>query len=443
MDAHKKVVWKEGMFIAPQHFQQQDRFVQNYVRQNVDTLSHFAPFFGLTELSINTDLLKIGKLAITHCSGIFPDGTQFNTVKEVAINIPVGTVDNTIYLALPLALQGNNDYCEDESGTSRYVTKSINVFDSATHENTSLEVDVARLNVQLLSDHDDHSGHSLIPVARILECTEAGEVILDRAFIAACLHYGASRYLTDKVKETHALLVSRTQNLFKRIQAGQSQKSDQSLMLDYLWLQTLNSWMPWFDLTSQNERYSTYDLYVHLNRFRAELMALSPELAPEASALKVDKLYSNFSPLFADLRNLLTLVQQDSVIEFTWDTALFEKRRLLRTIIKDPLSVQSRRFVLSVTSSLSAGELSDTFIAAAKLSSNTRIVELVRNSLSGISLTALPVAPSELKPVQGTTYFELNTSDPMWQEMLTMRDALALHVDTRVPDLEVHLYALR
>jgi type VI secretion system protein ImpJ len=139
----------------------------------------------------------------------------------------------------------------------------------------------------------------------------------------------------------------------------------------------------------------------------------------------------------------LTLVQQDSVIEFTWDTALFEKRRLLRTIIKDPLSVQSRRFVLSVTSSLSAGELSETFIAAAKLSSNTRIVELVRNSLSGISLTALPVAPSELKPVQGTTYFELNTSDPMWQEMLTMRDALALHVDTRVPDLEVHLYALR
>ena len=59
MDAFKKVVWQEGMFIAPQHFQQQDRFVQDYVRQNVEMLAGFSPFYGVTELTINHELLKI------------------------------------------------------------------------------------------------------------------------------------------------------------------------------------------------------------------------------------------------------------------------------------------------------------------------------------------------------------------------------------------------
>ncbi|MEF1304115.1 type VI secretion system baseplate subunit TssK, partial [Vibrio owensii] len=68
---------------------------------------------------------------------------------------------------------------------------------------------------------------------------------------------------------------------------------------------------------------------------------------------------------------------------------------------------------------------------------------IVRNALSGVQLTPLPVAPSELKPMQGTAYFEVDTSDRNWLEMIENRDALALHVDTRVGDLEVMLYALR
>lgn len=140
---------------------------------------------------------------------------------------------------------------------------------------------------------------------------------------------------------------------------------------------------------------------------------------------------------------MLTLVQQDSVIEFEFDTSLFERRRLLRTLVKDGHNLSDRRFVLSARSNISSTELNELFPAAAKLSSNNKIVEIVRNALSGVQLTPLPVAPSELKPMQGTAYFEVDTSDRNWLEMIENRDALALHVDTRVGDLEVMLYALR
>ena len=140
---------------------------------------------------------------------------------------------------------------------------------------------------------------------------------------------------------------------------------------------------------------------------------------------------------------MLTLVQQDSVIEFNWDSSLFERRRLLRTLIKDTASVSNRRFVLAVKSNISSAELNELFPVSAKLGNNARIVELVRNSLSGIALSPLPVAPSELKPMQGVSYFEVDTSDRMWLEMLENRDAIAMHVDTRISELEVMLYALR
>ncbi|WP_045498703.1 type VI secretion system baseplate subunit TssK [Vibrio hyugaensis] len=404
MDAYKKVVWQEGMFIAPQHFQQQDRYTQNYVRQNVETLAGYAPYYGVTDLVINHDLLKIGKLSVSSSAGLFPDGTHFELKREVARDVPHGTIEKMAYLALPVSLQGNNDYANDESEQSRYLTRTINVFDTSTSENASVEVDVAQLNIAIKLEGEDTSGFTLIPFAKILECSETGEVMLDRSFIPACLHYGASQLLVERLKEIHALTSNRATSLLKRIQAGQGQKSPQSMMQDYLWLQTLNTWLPWFDF---------------------------------------HRLYDCFNPLFSNLRNMLTLVQQDSVIEFAFDTSLFERRRLLRTLVKDGHNLSDRRFVLSVRSNVSSTELNELFPAAAKLSSNNKIVEIVRNALSGVQLTPLPVAPSELKPMQGTAYFEVDTSDRNWLEMIENRDALALHVDTRVGDLEVMLYALR
>ncbi|EGA70437.1 hypothetical protein VISI1226_00190 [Vibrio sinaloensis DSM 21326] len=443
MDAFKKVVWQEGMFIAPQHFQQQDRYVQNYVRQNVETLAGFAPFYGVTELTINHELLKIGKLSIASSAGVFPDGTQFEMQHEVARNITAGTIETVVYLALPISLQGNNDYGEEKSDQGRYLTRSINVFDTSTSENASVELDVAHLNISIKLEGEDTSGFTLIPVAKVLECSESGEVILDRAFIPASLHYGASVLLVERLKEIHALTANRASSLLQRIQAGQGQKSPQSMMQDYLWLQTLNTWLPWFDLSIANPKLQTHQLYGELRKFEAQVMALTPAIPEPCKPLQYNKLYQSFNPLFSSLRNMLTLVQQDSVLEYAWDSSLFEKRRLLRTLIKDTASVTNRRFVLSVKSSISSNELNEVFPIAAKLGNNARIVEIVRNGLSGITLSPLPVAPSELKPMQGVSYFEIDTTDRMWLEMLENRDAIALHVDTRIADLDVMLYALR
>ncbi len=87
------------------------------------------------------------------------------------------------------------------SKLSRYLTRTINVFDTSTSENASVEVDVAQLNIAIKLEGEDTSGFTLIPFAKVLECSETGEVMLDRSFIPACLHYGASQLLVERLKE--------------------------------------------------------------------------------------------------------------------------------------------------------------------------------------------------------------------------------------------------
>lgn len=70
------MIWQEGLFALPQHFQQQQRHCEYLLTRRLDALGDF--FWGFTELSINTELLAQGKIMIDRAAGCMPDGTVFS-----------------------------------------------------------------------------------------------------------------------------------------------------------------------------------------------------------------------------------------------------------------------------------------------------------------------------------------------------------------------------
>lgn len=441
MELIKQVVWKEGIFISPQHFQQQALHTKSYI-QNYTSTAGYAEHYGLSDITVNTDLLKIGKIAVTFCNGLFPDGHYFLLDEEIVIDVPEDAVKKTVYLSLPLALQGAPAYGQKSSQATRYLCQSITSYNNASNESDSVEIEVAKDNVCLSIGKTDMAGYVSFPIARILETKETGEVVFDSSFIPACIHFQASIYLFDKIKMLQSLLQTRAKEVHKRISLGQESKSDQTLYKDYLWLQTLNRWLPWCNWVEQDKQYTTYQLYRDLTTLSAELSGLTPELPDNFKVLNYDDLYQVFSPIFMKLRDQLSMVLQDSVIVFTWDKQLFEKRRLLRTMINNPDSMVKRRFVMSVESSLAINEIAEKIPQAITLAGNSNIVELVRNAMSGIELRHLMVAPNELKPKSTACYFEVNVNNELWLDMLNKGEMLNMHVDNRIPDLEATLYAL-
>ncbi|AEF53721.1 type VI secretion protein, VC_A0114 family [Marinomonas posidonica IVIA-Po-181] len=437
---HRKVVWNEGMFIAPQHFQQQERYLHHYVEQYTAQFTG-GNRYGISTLEIDSHRLTIGKLVISECCGVFPDGTYFESFRELVLDIPAATLEKRVFLALPMSVEGENEYGELKD-LCRYSKVSINLFDSSDSSQSSIETTLAEPNVRLVLEGDEITGMTLIPIARVLEKRESGEVILDKGFIPACLQYGASQILVERIKELFALTQARAQSIAQRIGAGQNRKSEQSLMKEYLWLQALNRWLPWLHLALNNSNMLLEELYEGLVRYSAELKSFEPNVADLPEPLIKDDLKAVFSKVFSALRSQLSMVQSDSVAEFKWDTNLFEKRRLLRTSVPNIHLMENRRFVLAVESSIGASTLAQVFPSACTLSGITQIAELVRNGLSGIGLSVLPIAPNELKARADMCYFEIDTGHAFWQEIKNKREAITLHVDSRVPDVALILYAL-
>ena len=62
MSSKNKVIWSEGMFLRPQHFQQQDRFVERLIDARTGVIGQH--YWGVQEITIDVEALALGKRSI-------------------------------------------------------------------------------------------------------------------------------------------------------------------------------------------------------------------------------------------------------------------------------------------------------------------------------------------------------------------------------------------
>src|SRR5512136_649222 len=70
-----RLVWSEGMYLGPHHFQAQSRYFEDSVRFAVTGL-WFAPY-GLMGWELDREALHNGTVSLIHARGILPDGVPF------------------------------------------------------------------------------------------------------------------------------------------------------------------------------------------------------------------------------------------------------------------------------------------------------------------------------------------------------------------------------
>src|SRR5690348_5905008 len=125
MSIHNKVVWSEGLFLQPQHFQQQERYFERYVEARCRGL--LSNSWGFTEVELERDLLGIGKFGVRRLAGVFPDGTPFRLPDDDPLPLPIdidaNLRDQVIHLAIPLRRSGEPDV--DREGGSDAVRHQL------------------------------------------------------------------------------------------------------------------------------------------------------------------------------------------------------------------------------------------------------------------------------------------------------------------------------
>ena len=66
-----RVIWTEGMFLQPQHFQQHDRHWEHQWRQRLQQAVAYA--WGFTALSLDEASLTLGKVGLASAQGLLAD----------------------------------------------------------------------------------------------------------------------------------------------------------------------------------------------------------------------------------------------------------------------------------------------------------------------------------------------------------------------------------
>ena len=119
MSLRNSVIWSDGLFIKPHHFQQQQRYHDYVARRHGDAASAYQ--YGLESLELNKENLLHGRISIVSASGIFPDRTVFDIPGECPPPAPldlstINSVNETVYLALPLWANGLSEVAANSSG---------------------------------------------------------------------------------------------------------------------------------------------------------------------------------------------------------------------------------------------------------------------------------------------------------------------------------------
>jgi len=438
----EKVVWSEGMFLHPQHFQQQDRYFHHTLHEFHWQSSPYG--WGLSELTLDLNLLKQGKVSVTKARGIMPDGSAFSipqaNPQPPVVEIPDKCRDMIIYLTIPLHRAGGQNYSHGGDGSvGRFTIGQSNVMDEVTEGGEQNIVEVAQPNLQVVMGNQDLSGFAALPIARIIEKREDASVILDPNFIPCCLDTAVSDRLKSFISELSGLLHHRGESLASHVSDGNSIRSAE--FADYLMLLLINRYAPLIIHMNQQAMLHPHELYRLFLMMAGELATFShkskrPQPFPPYEHAQLQE---TFAPLMESLRKSLSTVIESKAIPLPLVLKNFGIRV---AAINDRSLIGSAQFILAAKAEMESDRMRQLMPNVCKISSVEKIRQLVNLQLPGIRLIALPVAPPQIPFHANYTYFELDRTSDHWTE-LKNSGGFALHAGDGFPGLELEFWAIR
>jgi type VI secretion system protein ImpJ len=445
MTWHNKVMWTEGMFLQPQHFQQQDRFA---ARQIDGRWRAGIPWpWGFASLQLDDAALLQGQVMVSAARGVLPDGTAFNAPDDdptpAALEVPPDVRDELLMLAVPLARPGVPE-SDAEGGTAttttpRYRGSVVDVADVHALALRTAPVQLGRLNLRLMLARDASEGYAAIGVTRIVERRSDGRVLLDAQYVPPMLHALAQPVLEGYVRELNGLLRQRADALAARL--AQPGRAGIGEIADFLLLQVVNRAEPAFAHLRGVSALHPERLYVACAALAGELGTFRETRRPPAyPAYQHEDVAPCFRAVMADLRQSLSMVIEHNAIPID----LQERKHGVRVAIIPDVELQrSASFVLAVNAQMPGEALRGRFPAQTKIGPAERLRDLVNLQLPGVGLRPLPVAPRQIPFHAGFTYFELETrGNEMWKQLETS-GGLAMHIAGDFPGLELELWAVR
>jgi len=447
MSWYNKVTWSEGLFLRPQLFQQQERYIEQFVHRRAVPLSPF--FFGFSHYSIDREALALGKVIVKAASGVFADGTPFDapgtTPPPAPLTVRQEHLEQVIYLAVPIRVPNGEETSFENASDSlaRYAAFTAELRDANSIGQGTRTVQLSNLRLRLVPEKEMTDAWIGLPLTKVTTLRADGSIELDESLIPPVSGYGASELLASWLAKIHELTRLRADALAKRLTGSDGKAGSVAEVTDYLLLQTLNRYEPLLQHLRRVPTTSPADIYALLLSMAGEL---STFVRPETRRpLDSHPAYQHIQPhvclrpLVEDAHWLLNAV----LVRSAQSIPLKDAGYGMRNAVVDQVALRSfSAVVLAVSAQLPADTLVQQFATQAKVGPSERLPDLVRAHLPGVTLQSLPVPPRQIPFNAGYVYYELARSGPLWDAIL-QHGGIALHVAGDFPGLKLELWGVR
>jgi type VI secretion system protein ImpJ len=441
------VVWTKGVFLSPQHLQAQDRFFEELLGFRLDALAFRG--WGFVHLAFDGSALAGGTLAVTSCSGLFPDHLAFDTeqgspvpaIRALEECFPEGRQQCAFFLAVPQYREGGMNIGPARGGLSTRFFSELQLLRDETGQTAGERpVALARNNLAILAEGEALEGSVLLPLA-LVERTEAGLFRLAPTFVAPLVDVNASPYLSGILRGLVELLVARTSQL-----AGARRQRNESLadfsasdVANFWLLYTLNTELPGLRHLLLATRVHPETLFTAMLRLAGSLATFSTKVeARDLPRYEHEKLGACFTELDRLLRELLETVIPSNFVALPLKLV---RPSIYAAAIDNDEYFRGSRYYIAVTSTIKQAELVSRFPVLAKVSSGTQIEDLIRQALPGLRMVHTPVPPRAIPVRLDYEYFSLEASGGIWDSVTRARN-LAVYTPGELGDTQMELIVL-
>lgn len=440
------MVWWEGMYLGPHHFQAQSRYFEDAIRFGTSLV--WGQAYGLSTYRLDSEALGNGTINLLQASGVMPDGLAFNMSagdafpppRNFAQLFPPTDYTLTIHLAIP-ARRPDGLNCavkpEDVDERVRYIGQPTILIDE-TNGRDEKSVDLGRKNFRLILDSEVDNETISLPVARIMR-SGSGDFVADPNFIPPCLQIGASPYLMYVTGRLIDIMEEKSASLAPSSSAGSRFSFSSRDIASFWFLHTVNTSLAALRHHYFSKRGHPEELFLEMLRLAGGLCTFALDAHPRTLPV-YDHMHPDvcFGLLEKQIRDHLELVIPTNCIQIEMlPTADY----FFAGAITDERCIGRSTWLLGVRSGIGEVDLITRVPQLVKICSEKFVGELVRRAMPGLTMTHVPSPPAAVSARPETQYFLINRSGPFWDHIVQTRH-VGIYIPGDIPNAEIDLLTI-
>jgi type VI secretion system protein ImpJ len=460
MKARKPILWNQGLFVKPQHFQQNDIYFQSLLRP-LETYMH--PFFwGVCKLNIQEAALKNKSFDLLEGEFIFHDGTWV-ILNDNALFQPRSFKDAWMEPEKPFKIymglrrwnhKGENVTFSNEGEIQKFSTRFVS--GSGMDEVSDLYQNAPSAQVKSLdylvkifweAELGDAGNFMFMPIAELNY--NGQDIVLSNTFSPPCVTISGSRNLMQTVRTIRDHVLARCHVLeeYKIPKGVNIQDLEPNYMSYFLILTILNRYVPALNHIAETSHIHPWGLYGLLRGLVGELSSFTDRIdatgcAKEGVALVPPYDHENLGFCFGQVITLIdellgsVLVGAENIIRLVRDKNYFSAR------IGPEILDTRNNFYLIIKSSIGKEQIRKETQRLAKVSSLGAIPTLIQRALPGMEMEEVAALPPGVPRRADSDCYKLNRNTDHGMEILRSQD-ICMYWNGAPEDLSAELVVVK